>query len=64
MADQTNHLTRFDVQVDAAIDLPVAVAKAHVAHLDAALYLAQWHGFGGLGHAGDVVQNVKNALGG
>ena len=63
VAHQADHLARRDVERDALVDLAVAVAEAHVAHRYAPFHLAHMHRVGGLGHAGDMVQNVEDALG-
>ena len=64
VAHQTNHLARLNVEVELPYHGTVAVAKARIAHRDVAFDLGrQSHWVARLGHAGDVVQDVKNAFG-
>ena len=62
MADQTDHFAGLDVQVDAAVDGPVAVAEADFAQVDVALDLFQWHRIGRFRHARHMVEDVENAF--
>ena len=64
VAHQANHLPGLYIEVELANHRAVAIAKACIAHRDVALHWGgQSHGFDGFGHAGDVVEDVKNAFG-
>ena len=63
MPDQANHLAGLNIQADAPADRAVAIAKTHIAQLDAPGNLRQMHWLGWLWHAGNMVENVKNPLG-
>src|SRR5574343_372058 len=63
VADQTDHFARLDDQVDIAGDRAGAVAEAGFLQFELAGDLAQMHRVGRLGHAGNVVENVEDALG-
>ena len=64
VADETDHLAGADVEVDVAQHGAVAVAEADLAHLDVAGEgLRQRHRVGRLGDAGDMVEDVEDALG-
>ncbi len=65
VADQADHLARGDiVRSSPRMTAAVAVAEAHAAQLDGALRRGgSSTGRLGLGHAGNVVQNVEDALG-
>src|SRR5690606_13060267 len=63
MSHQANHFAGGDVQVDAAQYGAIAVAKAHVAQFDLALYVLDANRLGRFWHTGDMVENVENAFG-
>ena len=63
VAHQANHLARCDFEVDAPVHRPVAIAKPHLAQFNAPLHPVHVHRVLRLGHAGYMVQDVKNALG-
>ncbi|KFB73360.1 MAG: hypothetical protein AW09_001385 [Candidatus Accumulibacter phosphatis] len=63
MSDQADHFAGFDGDIDVAGDAARPVAEADVAQLDASRDLRQVHRMRRLGNAGDMVENVENALG-
>jgi hypothetical protein len=63
VADQADHFAGLDDQIDIAGDGAGAVAEAGLLQLDAAGDAGQMHRVGRLGHAGNVVEDVEDALG-
>ena len=61
MPDQANHLAGLNIQADAPADRAVAIAKAHIAQPDAPEICGRCTG-SRLGHAGNMVENVKIRL--
>mmetsp|Transcript_21531 Transcript_21531/g.83650 ORF Transcript_21531/g.83650 Transcript_21531/m.83650 type:complete len:653 (-) Transcript_21531:1654-3612(-) len=63
VAHQPHHLARADVQVQVADDRARAVAEMHPLHRDRALDIAERQRLRRVGHVGDMVQDVEDALG-
>ena len=58
MANEADHLARFDLDADVARDTARSVAEANVAQFDASFDLAEMNRVGGFRNAGDVVENI------
>ena len=63
MADETDHFARFDGEADVARDAARPVAETDITQFDAAGNTRQMYRIGGFGHAGNVVEDVEDALG-
>ena len=63
LADQADHFAGRNVQAQAFDDRPVAIAETSLLDLNMTNHLGQGHGVDWFGHAGDMVQDFKNALG-
>ena len=63
MADQTDHFTRFDNQINIAGHGTGTVTETGLAQLKPAFTLAEVHRVGRFRHAGNVVEYVEDPLG-
>ena len=62
MPDQTNHFPRLNAQVDDADHAAVAVTEGCILEGDLAMDVCKLDRLGWLGHAGNMIENVKDAF--